>query len=184
MYSYIIGEIKIAKDNYIVIENNNIGYKVFVPNPYSYEIKKEYTLYLFNQVREEEYSLFGFKSFDELELFTKLTGVKGIGPKTALPFLATGSVSGIIDAINRENLLYLTKFPKIGEKLGKQIILDLKDKIKIEYEVDKDDHTEELISVLENLGYKKNEIKNVLGNIDNSLSIEEQIKESLKLLMK
>ena len=184
MYNYINGIVEITKDNYVVVENNKIGYKVYVPNPYSYEIGKEYKLFLYNHIREDEYSLFGFKSAEELELFNKLTSVKGIGPKTALPFLATGSVAGILDAIDRENLLYLTKFPKIGEKLGKQIILDLKGKIKIDYEKLEDDHTDDLISVLENLGYKKNEIKKVVGIVDQSLSIEEQVKESLKLLMK
>ena len=68
---------------------------------------------------------------EEKELFLKLINVKGLGPKTALGVFATGSVSGVIDAINRENILYLTKFPKIGEKLARQIVLDLKGKIDI-----------------------------------------------------
>ncbi len=184
MYYYINGEINLIKNNYIVIDNNGIGYKIYVPNPFSYELKKEYKIYLYNHIREDESSLYGFKSDDELDLFLKLTSVKGLGPKTALPFLATGSILGIADAINRENLLYLTKFPKIGEKLAKQIILDLKGKINIDTNNLKDDSTDDLVSVLENLGYKLTEIKKVLSYINKSETIEKQVKEALKLLMK
>ena len=103
----------------------------------------------------------------------------------ALPILATGSIGGIIDAINRENVLYLTKFPKIGEKLARQIILDLKGKLD-DY-VGEDigpDETEDLMETLTALGYKPTEIKKVIGQIDKSLSLEEQVKEALRLLLK
>ena len=103
----------------------------------------------------------------------------------ALPILATGSISGIIDAIERENILYLKKFPKIGDKLAKQIILDLKGKIQITgIETEKENTQEELIEVLKGLGYKEKELKGIIPRIDNSLSIEEQVKEALKLLLK
>ena len=62
-------------------------------------------------------------------MFLKLINVKGLGPRMAMPMFATGSVNGIIDAIDRENVVYLTKFPKIGDKLARQIILDLKGKL-------------------------------------------------------
>ncbi len=184
MYSYIIGEIKFTKNNYIVLENNNVGYKIYVANPFSYEVSNTYQVYLYNHVREDENSLYGFKDYEELNLFMKLIDVKGVGPKTALPFLATGSVAGIIDAINRENILYLTKFPKIGEKTAKQIILDLKGKLKTDSNILVNDVEEDLINVLENLGYKLSEIKKIISNIDKTLKLEEQIKEALKLLMR
>ena len=89
----------------------------------------------------------------------KLINVKGMGPKVASGIFATGSIKGIVDAINKENILYLTKFPKIGEKLAKQIILDLKGKITTDITDIEDNSIEELMSVLENLGYKKTAIK-------------------------
>jgi Holliday junction DNA helicase RuvA len=98
--------------------------------------------------------------------------------------LATGSINGIVDAINRENILYLTKFPKIGEKLARQIVLDLKGKIDIEVSEDVLDDTQDLIDTLNALGYKNAEIKKVIGQIDKSISLEEQVKEALKLLLK
>ena len=103
----------------------------------------------------------------------------------ALPMLATGSISGIMDAIERENILYLKKFPKIGEKLAKQIILDLKGKLFVVGDIEVvSDSKEELLEVLKGLGYKEKEVKTIIGKIDSSLSIEEQVKEALKLLLK
>ena len=184
MFNYIFGEVVEQGSNYIVIACNNIGFTIFVPNPFSYELGNSYKIYLYNQVREDEYSLYGFKNIEEKEMFLKLINVKGLGPKMAMPMLATGSIEGLQDAIERENILYLTKFPKIGEKLAKQIILDLKGKLNIACNSIISDATEELIEVLTSLGYKTVEIKRVLPQIDSSKTLEEQIKEALKLMLK
>ena len=185
MFKYIIGNVTMQGANYIVLEVNNIGYLVYVANPYSYEINNQYKVFLYNNVKEDENTLYGFKKEEELELFLKLINVKGLGPKMANGFFATGSVNGIIDAINRENTLYLTKFPKIGEKIAKQIILDLKGKIECNQSDDEYvDNTEDLIAVLESLGYKNSEVKRIIKDIDDTLSIEQQVKEALKLLLK
>ena len=93
--------------------------------------------------------LYGFKTEEERTLFLRLIDVKGLGPKVAMPMFATGSVNGIIDAIDRENIVYLTKFPKVGDKLARQIILDLKGKLTST--TVKTEDNEELISVLESL---------------------------------
>ena len=185
MYSYFIGVVTDINSNSIILECNKIGYLIYVPNPFSYQIGQEYKVYVYNKISEDDYSLYGFKTKEEYEIFLKLISVKGLGAKLALPILATGSVSGIKDAIDRENILYLTKFPKIGEKLARQIILDLKGKINIEVtdELIEND-TEDLIDTLSALGYKTSEIKKVLGQIDTSLSLEDQVKEALKLLLK
>lgn len=185
MFNYIKGKITSLGNNYIVIDNSGIGFLIYVGNPYLYQIDNEYTIFLYNHIREDEFSLYGFKSLEEKELFLKLINVKGLGPRMALPIFATGSVEGIMDAIERENILYLTKFPKIGEKLARQIILDLKGKL-----VSKNSSTilneghEELISVLESLGYKSSDIKKIIPNVSSSLSVEEQVKEALKLMLK
>lgn len=182
MYNYIEGTIVENTINSIVIDNNGIGYNVFVSNPYIFELGTKQKVYLYNYVREDENSLYGFKTNDERDLFLRLINVKGLGPKVASGFFATGSVSGIIDAIDRENILYLTKFPKVGDKLARQIILDLKGKLsKVESSANDND---ELVAVLVSLGYKTPDIKRVLSNIDYTNSIEEQIKEALKLLLK
>ena len=185
MYSYIIGKASEINSNSIVLECNGIGYLIYVPNPFSYTIGSEYKVYVYNKISEDEYSLYGFKIKEEYELFLKLISVKGLGAKLALPILATGSIAGIVDAIDRENILYLTKFPKIGDKLARQIILDLKGKINIEVSDELvSDETDDLIETLSALGYKIGEIKKVVGQINKSNSLEEQVKEALKLLLK
>ncbi|MBR4231375.1 MAG: Holliday junction branch migration protein RuvA [Bacilli bacterium] len=185
MFKYIKGNVTELGANYIVVENGNIGYLIYVANPYFYEIGKEYKVYLYNNVKEDENSLYGFRNEDELNLFLKLINVKGLGPKMANTFFATGSVNGIVDAINRENIIYLTKYPKIGEKIAKQMILDLKGKIDLESsETIEDNNSDDLIAVLESLGYKQAEIKRIIKDVDNSLPVEEQVKEALKLLLR
>ena len=129
MLEYIKGIVTMILPSYIVVENNGIGYRIYTPNPYSYKEGSEYTIYIYEQIREDEHSLYGFNDISEKDMFLKLIDVKGLGPKMALPMLATGSINGICDAINRENVLYLKKFPKIGDKVAKQIILDLKGKV-------------------------------------------------------
>lgn len=186
MYSYIKGIVTEISSNYIVIDNNGIGYLIYTPNPFAFKENEEVKIYLYQIVKEDELSLYGFKAYEEKEIFLKLMTVKGVGPKMTLPMLATGSVSGIIDAIERENLLYLKKFPKIGDKVAKQIILDLKGKLNIS--VDnleiKNDSSDELIEVLLGLGYKMPDIKRVLPNINKEEEIGNQIKEALRLMMK
>ena len=118
-------------------------------------------------------------------MFLKLISVKGMGCKLALPILATGSVPGIVDAIERENILYLKKFPKIGDKVAKQMILDLKGKLNnFEGLEEVSGGYEELSDVLKGLGYKDKEFKNILPKVPSDLSIEDQVKEALKLLLK
>ena len=184
MYGYIKCIIKDIDCNYIVIDNHDIGYMIYVPNPYYYRLGEVYTVYTYNYVREDEYSLYGFKNKEELNLFLKLISVKGLGPKMALPMLATGSISGILDAIDRENILYLKKFPKIGDKVARQIILDLKGKLDGGQMSLITTNNNELMDALLALGYKQGDLKKIVPNISQELSIEDQIKEALKLLLK
>lgn len=181
MYSYIKGVVTIIDTNNIVIENNGIGYLIFVSNPYSYRLNEEALVYLYQQIREEENTLYGFKTKDDKDLFMKLISVKGLGPKMALPMI-TGDKDNIYSAINTGDVNYLKKFPKIGEKVAKQIILDLKGKLDVTESV-KEDFTE-LTETLKSLGYKPLDIKKILPNIDSKLEIEKQVKEALKLLLK
>ena len=183
MYAYIKGFIKEIESNYIVLDNNGIGYLIYTPNPYSFNLNEEYTVYIYQNVKEDELTLYGFKLKEEKDLFLKLIEVKGLGCKMALPIIATGSINGIIDAIERENILYLTKFPKIGDKVAKQIILDLKGKLNTNGVVTTSNN-DELIEVLKGLGYKLTDILKVVRQVNTNLSLEDQIKEALKLFLK
>ena len=183
MYSYMIGKVMEQDTNSIILEVNSIGYKINVPNPFSFELNKEIKVYLYQFIREDENTLYGFKTIEEKSLFLKLISVKGIGPKMAIPLLATGSVEGISDAIERENILYLKKFPKIGEKAAKQIILDLKGKLGMSKE-EVPSNYRELMEVLKGLGYREKEVREVIPKVDRTLKLEDQIKEALKLFLK
>ena len=166
MYGYIKGTIKEIESNHIIIDNNDIGYIIYVPNPYYYKLEEIYTIYTYTHIREEEYSLYGFHNKEQLNLFLRLIQVKGVGPKMALPMLATGSVEGIYDAIERENILYL------GKVNGSQMSLLATN------------NNKELLDALLALGYKQADVKKVIANVSTTITIEEQIKEALKLLLK
>ncbi|MDO4995858.1 MAG: Holliday junction branch migration protein RuvA [Bacilli bacterium] len=187
MYDYIKGVIANIKTNAIVVDCNGVGYLIYVSNPYAFEIGKTYKVYVYQQIQEDEHLLYGFKLQEEKDLFLKLISVKGLGCKMALPFLSTGSIQGIMDAIERENVLYLKKFPKIGDKLAKQIILDLKGKLEFIGVGISDDQVQtesELKDVLIGLGYKEKEIVPILAKVDTSLKLEDQVKDALKLLLR
>lgn len=185
MYNYISGTVTHLASNYIVLENNGIGYHLNTPNPYVFNENEFYKVYIYQQVREDDVSLYGFKTEEEKDLFLKLISVKGLGPKMALPILATGSVNGVKDAIERENILYLKKFPKIGDKVAKQMMLDLKGKLGDIGDLETTtDNYDELVEVLKGLGYKEKEFKAIIPKVGSDLSIEDKVKEALKLLLK
>ena len=186
MYGYISGKVVEIGSSYVIIDNHGIGYQIYVPNPYGFMIDKEYTIYTYSNIREDEYTLYGFKTREEKALFLKLISVKGLGPKMALPMLATGSISLLEEAIETENINYLKKFPKIGDKVARQVILDLKGKLNVINTglFKREDHSQELSDALIGLGYKQADVKKIINKVNPELSVEDQIKEALKLLLK
>ena len=182
MYNYIKGIVDEITSTSVIIDCHGVGYEIFTPNPYSFNEGEETKVYVYFHIREDEQSLYGFKKKEEKELFLQLINVKGLGPKMALPIIAMGSINGIADAINRENLLYLKKFPKIGDKLARQMILDLKGKLVVNGEVIEDEK-DELLEALKGLGYKDKDIKAIIPRVNKEIKIEEQIKEALRLLV-
>lgn len=182
MYGYIKGLITEIESNYIILDNNGVGYLIYTPNSYAFNLNEEHKVYVYQNVKEDELTLYGFKTKEEKDLFLKLISVKGLGCKMALPIIATGSISGIVDAIERENILYLKKFPKIGDKVARQMILDLKGKLNTSVAID--NSNDELIEVLKGLGYKSTDAMKIVPKVNKNDSLENQIKEALKLLLK
>ena len=114
MYDYIKGIVTGIKNNAIVLDNNGVGYLIYVSNPYSFEIGNEYKVFVYQQIQEDGHFLYGFKTIEEKDLFLKLISVKGLGCKMALPILAVGSIDGIMDhsgtcRIYRRRNVYLFK---------------------------------------------------------------------------
>ena len=187
MYGYIKGIVTKVTPKYIILENSGIGYLIIVPNPYVFSLNNEYKIYTHQYVREDVLDLYGFKAEDEKELFLKLISVSGIGPKSALSILATGSVSEIVKAIENRNDAYLKKFPGIGAKASQQIILDLKGKLGIESNVlftMPNSKMDDVIDALVALGYTKKDAQKACSKLDANLSEGELVKQALKLLTK
>lgn len=181
MYDYIKGIVTDIEVNYITLECNNVGYLIYTSNPYSFKINSEEMIYLYQNIREDENSLYGFKTKEERNLFLKLIDVKGLGCKMALPILAFSSIDNVIEAIEKEDIAYLKKFPKIGDKVARQIILDLKGKL-VTTNVSVNTNSNEIKEALISLGYKASDIDKILPNIT-STDVENGIKEALKLII-
>ncbi len=176
MYSYFRGIVTEITGNGITLEVNNIGYFIYCAKSHKYQINEKLKIFVYYQVREDEQSLFGFDNREQLSLFLKLINVKGLGCRMVLPMFVNNETKAIVQAIENDNINFLTSFPKIGEKLARQIILDLKGKLVNNKE------NGDLTEALKALGYRKPAIDKVINKIDSNLAIENQIKEALKLL--
>ncbi|AIQ65132.1 ATP-dependent DNA helicase RuvA [Paenibacillus stellifer] len=130
MIDFLRGPVVHLEQEYVVLDVQGVGYRVFCPNPYAFA-KQEgpVTIYIHHHVREDAIQLFGFPTREEQKLFRKLIEVSGIGPRVALGILSGGTPDHVISAIYQENLTFLTKLPGIGKKTAQRMILDLKDKL-------------------------------------------------------
>ncbi|MCI1850269.1 Holliday junction branch migration protein RuvA [Schleiferilactobacillus harbinensis] len=131
MYEFLTGTIAAVHTDYIVVAVQGIGYKVIVPNPYRFAVgAKDVTVYVDQIIRDNiGITLYGFADLDEKVMFQHLISVTGIGPKSALAILATGDAAALVQAIQENDLKYLTKFPGIGKKSAQQIILQLANRL-------------------------------------------------------
>lgn len=129
MFEYLTGKITYLCPQYLVLEVQQVGYRLLVANPYRYQLNQTQTLYVEQIIRDNDQTLYGFYDLQEKELFQQLTSVAGIGPKSALSILADDDHTGLINAIVANDVQFLTQFPGVGKKTAQQIILDLKDKI-------------------------------------------------------
>lgn len=200
MYEYLIGKITVINPHYIVVEINGIGYQLQVANPFRYEENSTQKVYVYQAVRENDVTLYGFYDLAEKQLFLKLISVSGIGPKSALAILATNDQGGFVAAINADDEAYLTKFPSIGKKTAKQIILDLKGKMDdIETPtpmVDQQNlaldfgneqpYLKEALEAMLSLGYTKTEVKKVSKKLKDfqADSTDAYLSAALKLVLK
>ncbi|GEK29810.1 Holliday junction ATP-dependent DNA helicase RuvA [Kurthia zopfii] len=204
MYDYIKGPITRITPEFIVIEIQGIGWQLNTPNPYLFTISDDSVqVFTHLSVREDAQVLFGFKSLEQRELFRKLIQVSGIGPKGALAILASGNPSHVIAAIEQEDEAFLVKFPGVGKKTARQMILDLKGKLDALLEnvelpstdeelplfgVNPNKHElEEAMLALTALGYSERELAKVKPKLDEDehlTTTEAYMKEALKILLK
>ena len=197
MFAYIKGSLEMKSSGYIVIDINGLGYKIFMSQSNIdtigelHDIVKVFT---YVKVREDDISIYGFKTQEELRMFELLISVSGVGAKSALVMLSCIEPSDFAIAVISNDVKVLTKVPGIGNKSAQRIILELKDKLKEEQleerlensskkTKDNSENINEAISGLMVLGYSKKDIEKAFEHLDiDNLSIEDLIKKGLVLL--
>lgn len=183
MIGFVRGIIHAFSSDYVLIDVNGIGYRINFYHPEYLKVGNEITIYTYQNVREDEISLYGFLSLTEYDLFTKLISVKGLGPKIASNILSVSTPERIIEAVENGDVDYIKKMPGIGNKTASQIILDLKGKLVEVNDTDNKKLNQELIGALKALGYKQSEISVVASKLKGEdLPIEELVKKALGML--
>jgi len=188
MIAHLSGTVLTTKNISIVLDVHGVGYRVFCPQRILRELKAgdEVSLHTHLAVREDAMDLFGFPTTDELELFTLLIGVNGIGPRSALGIIGLESVEKLLGAIAHGDIAYLTKVSGVGKKSAEKIVLELKDKVGAFDIANMEDfrrEDEDVLEALKTLGYRADEAREALHLVPED--IKEQgdiIKEALKLL--
>ncbi|GAA0085187.1 Holliday junction branch migration protein RuvA [Clostridium sp. MB05] len=200
MYEYIKGNYKGINRDYIIVENNGIGYKIFTSGATMSsmpKINEEVKLYLEQIVREDFIGLYGFDSREELEMFKLLISINGVGAKAALSLLSISRINNLRYAIMMGDEKHLCKAPGIGKKTAGRIILELKDKIKKEDIAEGVEGLGEFEDLIPNnasniaealgallaLGYSEKEAEQSLKKVDKTDTLENIIKNCLKVLM-
>lgn len=203
MLAYIKGILEIKTKGYIVVEVGGLGYKIFMPESTiakAGNIGDKVQIHTFMRVREDDVSLYGFLTNEELRMFELLLSVSGIGAKGALGILSNITPSQFALAVISNDVAILKKVPGIGTKTAQRAILELKDKLKkdqeiavtegeeassIEKVIKEDEKVSEAISALQVLGYSRREIVEALQNVElTSLSVEDIIRKGLANLAK
>lgn len=204
MIAYVKGELVQKQIGYVVIDVGGLGYKIFMSDPSIDEIGnigdtvKVHTYY---RVSEDDISLFGFNSQEELRMFELLISVSGIGAKTAIAMLACIEPSQFAIAVISDDIDTLKKIPGVGPKSAQRIVLELKDKMKKEQQIAEltnatseqkskvkkiivaDSKVQEAIDALQVLGYTKKDVEKALERIDTAeLTVEDIIKQALREL--
>lgn len=206
MLAYIKGKLEMKMTGYIVIDVGGLGYKIFMSDSGIEKlgnIGENIKVHTYYKVREDDISIFGFNTLEELRMFELLISVSGVGAKTALAMLAVCEPTDFALAIISEDIKTLTQIPGIGAKSAQRIILELKDKIKkeqqiqeletavkgektkVEIAIENTQKIDEAIAALQVLGYNKKEIEKTFDKLDKKeLSTEDLIRKGLAILGK
>ena len=195
MYSYIKGKITESGENYIVVENNGIGYELSVSENAVCELSKQsgdVKVYCYLSVREDGVSLFGFSSEREKSMFLQLIGVSGVGPKLALTALSGMTTEQFAAAIVRSDIKALSKIKGVGKKTAERIVLELRDKVSKDYEAvgetdvvtsaaKSEEANEDAVLALMTLGYTKQEAEAAVLRVQkDGMPLEQLVYAALK----
>jgi len=172
--------IKKAKD-WVALQVGDTGYKVYT-NPEQCKIHQEINFFIFENIKEDQYDLYGFSSEEEQSIFTSLITVNGVGPKAALNIITNLEPTKIIQAIESSNIALFQSVPGIGAKVASKIVVELKSKIT---SLANFDTSTTLIDALNSLGFKQSEIMQALKNIPSEITQDnDKIKWAIKNIRK
>lgn len=196
MYAYIKGDLEEKSNGFVVIDNNGIGYKIFMSNSAIGKLGQLHSkvkVFTYYQVREDNISLYGFNTKEDLRMFELLISVSGVGSKTAINMLSNIEASSFAVAVVSNDIKKISSLKGIGNKTAQRLVLELKDKLKAEQELTNIEEFKEAVQdkeisndasdALQILGYNKKDIDIALRKIDcKNLSTEEIIKQALKYM--
>jgi Holliday junction DNA helicase RuvA len=197
MISFIKGEIIKKGLDYVIVDNNGMGYFINTSLSTLNMVKEgeKSLIYTYMHVREDILALYGFLKQEEIDIFKKLISVSGVGPKAGLSILSTFDTNTIKAIILKDDATRMSKVPGIGKKTASKIILELKDKVGTVESLDKDDYildeyvsticndgeSSDVIDALVALGFSQFEAKRTLEGIDTTNKTENEIiREVLK----
>ena len=194
MYYYIKGELVLKQENFAVVDNGGVGYKIYTSglSLSGVSVGEEVTFYTILYVREDIFDVYGFTKNDELTMFLHLLSVSGVGPKAALAILSTLTPNQLVLAVMTNDAKALTKANGVGAKMAQRVILELSGKLKnseilpdesIPQEVTLDTSAVEAVSALTVLGYSQAEAKKAVSKVDPTLGVEEIVRKALAHLM-
>lgn len=189
MIGRLHGSLAEIQASYLIIDVQGVGYVVHVPQNIinSFHLDQAVTLHIHTAVREDAITLYGFSSVSDKQLFELLVSVSGVGPKLGLAVLSTYSANQIQTAVATGNIAAFSAVSGIGKKNAERIILELRNKVAVSQltpDMTPSSGNTDLSQALASLGYSGAEVINVASAIDSNLSLEEQIKQSLRLLSK
>lgn len=190
MISYLEGELILKRQDFIIVKAGGMGFKLFVHFDAGV-VGEKISLFTYLVVREDSLSLYGFKDYEELELFETLISVSGIGPKSGMGILSLADPHTIKTAIIQEDPGILTRVSGIGKKTADRVILELKNKFSVDdldtlegsSHLNVSEHND-AIEALVGIGYNQNEVRKVLSEIPKEKSLEERIRLALRELGK
>lgn len=197
MFEFFDGTVVDVTPSHIVLLVGGVGYLIYTSDPYAFTIDQEKTIrvYIYQSVSDSAILLYGFATIEDKQIFEKLISVSGIGPKSVLAILAGNDRDGLISAINNEDVTFLTKFPGVGKKTARQIILDMQGKLgdiattapNVSHPAATAQSPEltDALSALAALGYGAKQIDGIKPDLEKAadLSTDEYLSMGLKLLM-
>jgi Holliday junction DNA helicase RuvA len=188
MISYLQGKIILKKDKFVILEVNDIGYKVYISHSTLYklpEIGQTLKIFCFQNVKEEALDLYGFLTYDELDFFEILNDIHGIGPKAALEIASIGPLERIKERVLAQDEKIFEGISGIGSKRAMTIILELTGKIKMLSSSKSKGPADEAEDALSQLGFSRQQAKEALSHVPSNIkNPEERIKLALKNLGK